>query len=478
MTFRQSPLRRLFGPLSSRQTGETEPSSWSRLETIAQAFGLLQREFVLRRLSPANVNAISQLVLSIFTLFFLTSIGASLYTKSTMFGPNLGADFAGYYVAGIVYDVGSGERIYNPDLHRLIYQQAIPGVKNGSAPVFTAPPFLVIPFALLARLPYTVAYFIWLAFSLALYVGGFHLLCRSLQALPEDMLGNSLKLALSFMPFIIECLAGGQIAAIGFFSLCSAIAFERRNRPVLSGLFLSLCWSKPQLLVFLLPMLFITRRNKAIDGFAIGSIVLGTISLLTVGLKGGLAYGRELLSAFKAVIHPNVELKGWKYVDFYSTTELVTGQLGWISLVLVSLLIFLAVVLMTRYFARADQKSRNYQSIVWSLTITWTLILNCYIGISDTILLVVSALLTAHIFYSRARQSESPLPVRFKFILFLLYVIPWTTQSVARISGVQLFTLGIILLGIYQAVLFWHMRPAAHLENLQDRENAPLAVPL
>jgi hypothetical protein len=285
-----------------------------------------------------------------------------------------------------------------------------------------------------------------------LYLAGFFVIRGTLGALPKDAPFTALLLALSFMPFLIECVAGGQTSALGFFSLAMAIGLERRGWLIASGLVLSLCWYEPALLLLILPMLVVTRRIRALDGFLIGTSGLVSASMLLAGADGCLAYLRMLLAFAGDPDGVATGYKLWKYVDVLSfTRNLLDPASRWRAILPAA--VFIGVLACLVHFWRgAERKSRNYQSLVWAATITWTLVANLYVGIYDAVLVVISALLTAHAFFAR-RGGQQSLPSEFKIILFLIYLLPWVSQPIAKWSGVQLFTLALTVLGGYQLYL-------------------------
>ncbi|HET6890971.1 MAG TPA: glycosyltransferase family 87 protein, partial [Pyrinomonadaceae bacterium] len=270
-----------------------------------------------RRLNRPYIQFICTLILAIYfavlTISFITNVRGR-----TIFGPYLGADFGAFYIAGRIFNTQSPDRIYDPRLHDRLYQEQFPDAPAENGLPYVNAPFFILPFTVLARLPYAWAYMFWLALSLALYVAAFVLLWRTLEGIPRNAWLVALLLSLSFMPFLVECLAGGQTSAIGFFCLAVAIVSERRGHYILSGLALSLCAYKPTLLVLILPMLVITRRYLTVVGFVAGCGVLAIISILSVGWQGCLGYINNLLYFANASTGTVSTLRSWKYVDINS----------------------------------------------------------------------------------------------------------------------------------------------------------------
>ena len=406
------------------------------------------RQFIDRRLTRSYIQTICIL----FLLAFLTALIVSFLGGKrgrTVFGPFLGADFGSLYVAGKIYDTHSPDRIYDAGLHQQLYREAFPDAPPDSQLPYANAPFFILPLALLARLPYSWAFLTWLLLSVCLYIAGFSLVWRVLNAIPKDAWLTSLLLAVSFMPFLAECLAGGQTSAWGFFFLALAINGERRNQ-VLSGAALSLCSYKPTLLLLIVPMLLVSRRFMTFLGFIIGNGLLIVASLLAVGWQGCIGYLKALLYFTNASTSVALGLRSWKYVDVNSFFRLLLvnhANLRWVMTVSAFLLV---VPLLIKAWYRPEPEGANGPARIWALTLTWTPVLNLYMGIYDSCLLVLAALLASDLFLRTARGDKPTLAPAQKYILLLLYITPWITQPLARATGLQIYTLVIALFGYYQ----------------------------
>jgi Glycosyltransferase family 87 len=378
----------------------------------------------------------------------------------TIFGPYLGADFGAFYIAGKIFNTHSPSQIYDAGLHHQLYQEQFPDAPPDSQLPYVNAPFFVLPFTVLARLPYSWAYLFWLLLSLALYVAGFALIWRTLDGIPRDARSIALLIALSFMPFLVECLAGGQTSAVGFFCLALAISSERRGHHILCGLAISLCAYKPTLLVLIVPMLVITQRYKALLGFAIGCGLLAVVSFLAVGTQGCLGYVNTLLYFTNASTSSASGLRSWKYVDVNSFFRLLLGRHSYLRWTMTAAAFLFGLPFLLRSWWQGNRGGRDEQSLVWALTITGTLVLNLYVGIYDSTLVVLSVLLTSDVLFHRADNNKLDLPETFKFILLLLYVVPWITQPIARLTGFQSYTLALALLGSWQFIQFQRLKGA------------------
>lgn len=407
------------------------------------------RKLVERRLTQSYIQFVCLLVLAVYLIVFIVSFATAVRGR-TVFGPNLGADFGAFYVAGTIFNTHSPAKIYDAGLQEQFYRKQFPDAPTDSHLPYVNAPFFILPFTLLSRLPYRWAYLGWVVFSLALYIAGLTLLRSTLESIPAYAWFVAFLLALSFTPFLVECLAGGQTSAIGFFCLAAAITSERRGRSLFSGLLLSLCTYKPTLLLLILPMLVITRRYETLLGFAAGCGVLALVSLLTVGWQGCAGFINTLLYFTHATTSATSGLRTWKYVDVNSFFRLLLGSHSYLRWTMTGAAILFGLPLLLRTWWLGQRQDRDQQGLVWAITITTTLVLNLYVGIYDSTLVVLSAILTTDYLYRQTRSNESRLPTSYKFILLLLYVVSWITQPFARLSGVQLFTLVLALFAGYQ----------------------------
>src|SRR5262245_22912986 len=121
-----------------------------------------------RRLNRSDIRSICLLVLVIYSIILSISF-ATQRSGRTIFGPQLGADFGAYYVAGRIFNHVAPGRIYDRDLHHAIYQEVFPTAPSGEELPYVNAPFFILPFIALARLHYAWAYLGWLLISLGLF---------------------------------------------------------------------------------------------------------------------------------------------------------------------------------------------------------------------------------------------------------------------------------------------------------------------
>lgn len=429
------------------------------------------------RLTHENIRALCILSISIFCFIFSTTFAFRLGGR-TAFGPNLGADFAGYYIAGVIYNRSKPEQIYDRQSSEKLYHDLFPDTQVPPPQPFRLAPLLIAPFSFLGEFDYPLAYFLWALGSLCLYLCGFAIFIGTLKALSADAKTTAFYISLSYLPFMIETLAGGRLSALGFFSLASAIGLERRRRLFFSGLALSLCWYKPSLLLFVAPMLLITKRIRTLDGFLIGSGLWIAGSLLLGGRLGCRAYLIEIAEDLRRFPSLRAEIKPWKFIDLTSVINYSFKQNSQIGWVLLTALFVCASAFLVRCWQLGRGGTKNDQALLWSASITCASLFGLSMGVSDASLLIISALLTLHFIIVRERNGGPPVGDGCKLILISLFLAPCITQPLARSSGFQLLTLSILLLGGYQFYLI-HTRilSTAHkIEKNIEKENESISL--
>ena len=119
-----------------------------------------------------------------------------------------------------------------------------------------------------------------------------------------------------------------------------------------------------------------------------------------------------------------------------------------------------AIYSLIRVWRESAGAPKPASTLVWATTITWTLLLNVYVPIYDSILIVISAIATAG---TLKAVSERYYPW-FTLLWVLTLATSWITIAVAAATGVQIATLMFIALGVLQLAA---ARQAVHGAALQ-----------
>lgn len=398
-------------------------------------------------LDPRRIRVLCLLILGVS--LSLAALSVATARDGRTFGgkgPPLGGDFAGYYTAARLLDAGG--RLYDPSAHDKAYHQLLPGVPEWEKLPYVYPPLVALAFRPLAALPYAWSFACWLTICGALYVAGF-LAAWSAAGLPSGVpRTTALLAALAFEPFIMECWLGGQMAAFGFLCLALAWRLDRRGRSFAAGLMFALGLYKPPLLVLLVPMALLARRWRVLAGMATGAAALFAVAILSTGWQNTADYAQTLLSFARTAAGngQGLQLRLWKYVDANSFARLLVPGQPQTRWLIVGLLGIGPVILLVRLWWRLPQIPPAGSDLAWAATLTWTLVLNVYVGVYDSLLAVLSSVITAGVFWRESRR----MPAALAGLLLAVCAAAWVTQPLARPSGLQVYTLLLMGLGAYQ----------------------------
>lgn len=358
---------------------------------------------------------------------------------------NLSVDFVYFYGIGQIAKTHPAIDVYDYRLQQDVFNKIQPKHDGlyGPSPY---PPFVSQFFRLFATLSFEHAFFLWSAISLVLYLAGITLALRAF--FPDDPLTQSLVscLALAFSPFLVNTIGNGQLSSIGFFFLVLALLAERRSRPILSGLALSVLIYKPTLLLIFLPMLVITRRLKTLLGLTAGAGALFLIATFLGGVRIWPTYLHFLDSFGRASgIHGQSSLRLWKYVDLNSFSYAVRDGRSRIALAfLVCFVMAVAIWAGVAWWKSAGDNDPQ-QSLAWAAAIAWTMLVNVYVPIYDSILIVIAIIISLsalrRLKWMRARDWVV-------FLAVSMFAIAWMTEPVAKRYGVQLLTLALLAFAV------------------------------
>jgi hypothetical protein len=186
-----------------------------------------------------------------------------------------------YYAAHMVFD-GARHALYDlPTQHA--FQDQFHRAANLP---FRNPPFVLIPFLGIAKLPIEVAFIIWTAISLAL----FFLSVRALARHAGLRYGNwPILLSLVFAP-VAWTLGHGQFSLLVLAAYVLTYSLWRRGRFFLGGLALSVATFKFQLVVGFVAVLLLKRKWREVLGFTTGSAIFLAISIAMTGIPALLSY--------------------------------------------------------------------------------------------------------------------------------------------------------------------------------------------
>lgn len=252
-------------PLVKAEKNKSKKSVWRRVETRLAIYSLI-------------------FFLAFVFLFLLALMRIS--SAEAVEGTLLGVDFADYYAAGKMVVVGDIAHVYDVPTHHVMLEQVLGKPTSLTLPWRYPPIFLllIVPFALL---PFWAALVLWLFISLALA-----LYCAN-RMLPKR---KALSLLLLGFPGLYMNLLWGQNGFLSAALLAVGVGFIENN-PVLSGAMFGLMFYKPQIAIFPLLILLLTKRWKALLSTAGSALLVSLVSLAVFGADTWLHFMESLFGS-------------------------------------------------------------------------------------------------------------------------------------------------------------------------------------
>ncbi len=197
-------------------------------------------------------------------------------------------DFATVYVGARIVHLGQSARLYDLQEQAAVRKSIF---KTPTTLPFVHPPFEALIFSPLAALPYRAVYILWSIINAVIWLS-LPFLLRPYAPAPRETLGY-LALWAFFAPLGMA-LFQGQSSLLILLLLTLSFVQLKRGRALAAGLWLGLGLFKFQ---FVLPfaLIFLLRKQwRFLAGFTLSAAFLGTLSLIAVGWRGILSYGRFL----------------------------------------------------------------------------------------------------------------------------------------------------------------------------------------
>ena len=387
----------------------------------------------------------------------LIACGISLYygfRGETFMGRPMGSDFVQFYSAGKLLNQHQPALIYDIPAFTKLQHEVVPEMAPTQMLVFGYPPAVSELFRPFALLPYRWAYCAWLVFSLTVYATALWLLLRSLVR--QSYRRTAFLLALSAPMYTLETWIGGQLSVIGFLAIVLfLICFEKRWLLV-AGLALGLATYKPSLVAIPAAVMILGGCWRMLAGLSISSLLMILGSIATAGANG-LWLWIMRLRVFSLYATSDVAiLRRTKYVDLNSFFTVLLGASS-IERGIATIATSAAFLILAWNWWRARHQTHDVQRYLWAATLTWTMMINIYVPVYDTIVLVPAAALIACSLAGADQQKQAGLQIW----LIVLWLLPWLTQSWADYLRLQILT--VVLAGFG----YWALQLARAASVLQ-----------
>jgi hypothetical protein len=436
-------------------------SIYHQIQTAELADGKERSLFWPKRLlgPRPGLKEINLVCWAMFIAFLLVPLGVVYWAQArngTDSIRQLNSDFVYVYGVGQIARQDSYARIYDQSLQQQTFLSIQPP-RDGTYGPSPYPPFVAMFFAPFTYFSFETAYLLWLEVSLGLYLVGVG--ATASAVVPSEPLKASLILcfALAFYPFIFGTLLNGQLSTIAMCAVGVAIYQEKLGNLFRSGLALAVLSYKPTLLLLLVPMLLLTRRFKTLLGFVTGAAVLVLAATAFAGIQVWPAYAHMLRYFVDATgVHGASHLQLWKYLDLHSFFSAFPGGSSGVGKSLLMCTTAASAAILAVFMWRSTAGGRTAQWLVWAATLTWTLLLNVYVPVYDSLLVVIAIVLTLGALRDLGQSIATEWTVLLAVILF---VVSWESESFAKAHGAQLLTVMLAVLGSLQLLfLHWAIR--------------------
>lgn len=274
-------------------------------------------------------------------------------------GRVIGGDFIAFYTAGKIarFDLSN---LYDfrtqKETRKNILKHAADSFQ-GELP-FVYPPLVAWIFSWFTFFNFDTAFYLWVTLSIvislfSLLILSYYLGIFTIKSSVFILLG-----VFGFIPYFIDCLAGGQLATIGILIYSLLFFLLQEKKDFIAGLVLSLGYYKPPLFFFFAIVVIMFRGKQFFFGCLTGGIILTALSISYTGFLGfekylsivsRYTYGQELM---KGVMLPPESGMG----IFALTTTLSSLMITSITLYMVCFVILLYVCAKLFKLSNSDKK--------------------------------------------------------------------------------------------------------------------------
>ena len=264
--------------------------------------------------------------------------------------------------------------------------------------------------------------------------------------------------------YTLETWMGGQLSVIGFLAVVLFLFCLEKRWPLVAGLALGLATYKPSLVAIPAAVMIVGGCWRMLAGLSMSSALMILGSIGTAGVEG-LALWIARLRVFSAFATSNEAiLRRTKYVDLNSFFTVLLGASS-AERALATVATSAAFLILAWTWWRCRHRSHDVQRYLWAATLSWTLMINVYAPVYDTILLIPAAALAARSLEGRSAREQAGLQVW----LIALWLVPWLTQSFADYLRLQALTLVLAGFG-YWALTLARKRSAVRVSMPREEE--------
>jgi len=387
------------------------------------------------------------------TALLLLSWGIYLHT---MLVPGLidragrfkGTDHIAFYVMGSLALEGRMDALYDPQAN---LEEGRRRIDSGLNLFMSHPnygPQVAIGFAPLATLRYLVSLTLFLTITAAFYGLAVWLVWRELPALRQDL--PLIVLLAAASPLFFALLRYAQLSAISLLLWAIAFVAFRRQRPFLAGLAVGGLAFKPQMGLIIGIVLIAAREWRTVAGASITALGQLGVAWLVAGSAAMLAYFRvlwtlllnpALVQVFPSEVH---SVRGFAQLLIQSSAVITAVSLAALVIAMVG--------------AARVWRSGAPLGVRFALVMMFTMLGSPHFLTYDLLLLTLPLLVFADWAMTHRDDGRQPAVA---LLLVALYLSPFSSQIVARLTHVQVSTLAMAATAWLMSVVALSRTPGA-----------------
>ena len=346
-----------------------------------------------------------------------------------------GGDFLAFYCAGKLFSE-SREKLYDYAAQEECEKQIVgKGPSRWTFLAFVYPPLIAAGFSLLSDFSYMTALTLWCVLSLILVVVSLILLLRrsSLPLMEQGLLFFSL---LCFAPFLIECLHGGQLSALGLAMLTGVYLMLRHEKDFLAGSLFALSYYKPPLFLLLLLFLIMEKRARFTLGFLLTAAFLILASISLVGVSGLEQYLERSASFIYGSRHFSRQVfMPVKPAGVHGFLVMLIPNSVNLARALYLLITFAIVVLAYRSELLGKPRPGALTPLHFAVQVTISLCLSSYVLVYDLTLLALPIIIVYSDIYRNGLSKQALFVMASILLLFLEFTFRDTTIGTIRLNA-------------------------------------------
>lgn len=319
-------------------------------------------------------NGKINLILVAILTFYVILAGTGLLQKD--FCGFLATDYCAFWTGGRVMNERAVSEIYDMDVLRQ-YQEnfflpTASEIQESQVVPLPYLPVFMLPFQALSLVSIPYSYLAWTVINVVAF--GLYLRFFIMDLTGEKLPTRILLLALLSLPVFLN-LKNGQLNI--WLAICGGeyMRAEFHDKPIKAGAWLGGLLLKPQLLIFILPLLLFRKSFKALAGFVASSLLVVLVSFVLVGSDGFLGLVNLLSDSAQggASSFPQYMIN-WRMLGLH-IANFTSQNVGWVVIIAGSLV---TAYFAFRVFLNGKQAPNPIRKAIWifgvlaaTLVVTW-----------------------------------------------------------------------------------------------------------